>query len=237
MKNYSSIKPLVIEEYKRTQNMAGAARKFEINVKTVKAWIEKSEIEIKPTNLNVAGVKFGRLTALKHTEKDRFGKFIWRCECECGEFVDIRLNDLRSGKQKSCGCLRRENSQKVGRLNKGKVSPQRGENWYGDLSGKYYSQIRYSARKRNIEFNVSPKYLWELFVKQGEKCALSGLQIPINEDASVDRIDSGVGYIEGNIQWVHKHINNMKSNHKQEYFINMCEKIVLNTKKQKKDND
>lgn len=107
----------------------------------------------------------------------------------------------------------------------------------GDLSGDYVSRIRNGAKNRKIEFNVSIKYLWELFLQQNKKCKLSGIALSmqkfrknkkVNQTASLDRIDSSKGYIEGNIQWVHKDINNMKMNFNQEYFIELCKKVTKN---------
>ena len=43
--------------------------------------------------------------------------------------------------------------------------------------------------------------------------------------ASLDRIDSKKGYIEGNIQWVHKDINRMKWAFNEDYFIKLCNNI------------
>lgn len=40
--------------------------------------------------------------------------------------------------------------------------------------------------------------------------------------ASLDRIDSSLGYIEGNVQWVLREINFMKGNLDEEYFKNIC---------------
>ena len=34
------------------------------------------------------------------------------------------------------------------------------------------------------------------------------------------------GYIKGNVQWVHKDINYMKSNFEQPYFIDVCKMIA-----------
>ena len=45
--------------------------------------------------------------------------------------------------------------------------------------------------------------------------------------ASLDRIDSSKGYIQGNIQWVHKRINQMKWDSEENDFINWC-KLVAN---------
>jgi hypothetical protein len=62
-------------------------------------------------------------------------------------------------------------------------------------------------------------------------CSLSGQPLTIGMNryntASIDRIDSSKGYIEGNIQWVHKDINFMKRTYSQEYFVQMC-KLVSN---------
>ena len=58
---------------------------------------------------DITGQKFGRLTALHrlHNTKGRMSK--WLCVCECGNFVEVRLNSLTSGLTKSCGCLKKDN--------------------------------------------------------------------------------------------------------------------------------
>lgn len=49
--------------------------------------------------------KFGRLTALKKTEKrDGSGNVIWCCLCECGNETLVTSHSLLSGNTKSCGC-------------------------------------------------------------------------------------------------------------------------------------
>jgi hypothetical protein len=44
--------------------------------------------------------------------------------------------------------------------------------------------------------------------------------------ASLDRKDSTLGYIKGNLQWVHKDVNMAKGLMTQESFIKMCTIIV-----------
>lgn len=58
-----------------------------------------------PAPLNVKDVKFGRLTAIKPTSERGGSSIVWKCLCDCGSEVSIRLGDLRSGKTKSCGCF------------------------------------------------------------------------------------------------------------------------------------
>ena len=76
------------------------------------------------------------------------------------------------------------------------------------------------------------EYAWDLFLKQNRQCALTGLPLTIamhgNGNASLDRIDSLLGYEEGNVQWVHKHINLMKNALDENYFIKMCSLVAVN---------
>lgn len=65
---------------------------------------------------NLAGKKFGRLTAIERVSpinpNSAFGVW-WRCQCECGEVTSVTTASLRSGKTRSCGCLRREVSTRI----------------------------------------------------------------------------------------------------------------------------
>lgn len=103
---------------------------------------------------------------------------------------------------------------------------------FGDITGAFYYQIKSSAYIRNKEFNVSIETLDLLFKKSNYKCVYSGRPIrignssrhkhPLTTTASLDRINNNLGYIEGNIQWVHKDINKMKQKYTHQEFIDMC---------------
>lgn len=43
---------------------------------------------------------------------------------------------------------------------------------------------------------------------------------------SIDRINSDIGYEEGNIQWVDKRINMMKGSLSNKEFIELCTKVA-----------
>lgn len=55
--------------------------------------------------IDIAGQKFGSLTALEKTQKGK--KVGWRCRCDCGQEITIASHALRKGKHPSCGCKRR----------------------------------------------------------------------------------------------------------------------------------
>lgn len=107
---------------------------------------------------------------------------------------------------------------------------------YEGIPGYYLYRLKRATEEVNRNFEVTPKFLWELFLKQNKKCAISGIEIkfcPINEPhdrkdttASLDRIDSSKGYTEDNVQWVHKKVNSLKSNFTDKEFIEWCKIIT-----------
>lgn len=52
--------------------------------------------------------KFGRLTALKFTGRDKHRHLQWLCCCDCGNITTVSQANLMNGHTKSCGCLKRE---------------------------------------------------------------------------------------------------------------------------------
>ena len=59
------------------------------------------------------GLRFGRLIAL-HSVGSINGKLSWRCRCDCGSEKIASASDIKSGRIKSCGCLRRERARMNG---------------------------------------------------------------------------------------------------------------------------
>lgn len=63
--------------------------------------------------INMIGKKFGKLTVLEELlERDKFGNKMYKCMCDCGNFINVRGACLRVGNNKSCGCLRGVNHGK-----------------------------------------------------------------------------------------------------------------------------
>lgn len=102
---------------------------------------------------------------------------------------------------------------------------------FGEISGIYLWSIKRHAKERNIPFNLNTKDMWELFLKQKKKCAISGIRLFFTtskkdyqthkeQTASLDRKDSNKGYTIDNVQWVHKDINWMKNNFPEDKFFN-----------------
>ena len=54
---------------------------------------------------NIAGMKFGLLTAVEPTNKRATnGSVIWICKCDCGNVTEVSTGNLMRGHTLSCGC-------------------------------------------------------------------------------------------------------------------------------------
>lgn len=208
-------------------------KQFSVDTKIVKT---VGEFKLTKRFKDKTGFTNGYITVLEIAGKNLHSQIVWKCECKaCGrQDVYIASGDLN--RNISCGCARNN-------VNKLSTHPhhqtkEQSPYWkgYGEISGYKFCKIKDTALKRNIDFNISIEEIWELFLNQNRTCALSGAKLEFgtrgNElgTASLDRIDSNKGYIAGNVQWVHKHINLMKLDLEQDYFIELCS-MVANTKR------
>ncbi len=190
--------------------------------------------------IDLTGKTFGALTVLSRLEertKDR--GVLWECKCSCGKMVKIPSNSLTSGNTKTCLSKVCRNSVCDNYLKK-----------IGDISLSHLNSIKQNATKRNYSYNVLPEYLWDLYLKQNKKCALSGISIGFAETiripksknrsrdmtASLDRIDNRRGYEEGNVRWVHKKVNIMRNNSTDLEFHKWCELCYFESIKNIKPN-
>ena len=90
---------------------------------------------------------------------------------------------------------------------------------------KKSSQCR---RNKVLEYNLTLEYIKELLLKQEYKDYYTG-QVPENyEDYSIDRIDSNLGYIEGNIVITTNRVNAMKNDMSTEEFKKLISDIYKN---------
>lgn len=169
---------------------------------------------------------FGDLKVLCLSTNDVFGKTRWKCQCKCGREKIVNAASLIRGLTETCGfCAERHNFK-----------------GYQEISGVYWRKLIDSAEKRCYEFNITPQYVWEIYLSQNKKCNLSGVDIVFykNQDkgslqtASIDRIDSKLPYIENNIQILHKRVQKIKDVVPNDELIYWC-KLIFENKKELAD--
>lgn len=50
--------------------------------------------------------RFGRLIIMKELKERKDNLIVYRCQCDCGNVVDVKKIYLTTGETKSCGCLK-----------------------------------------------------------------------------------------------------------------------------------
>lgn len=166
---------------------------------------------------NVIGLRQGKLSILEEfitKNKNNKNESIWvKCQCDCGNQYTILKRSFLVRKISDCNKCRKYDKYKSCLKN----------------LNIYFSKIKSRALKNNVDFTITKDLLNDLIIKQNYKCKLSNKSIKLDDgSASLDRIDSSKGYIEGNVQWVHKIVNFMKQELSQEIFLDFCKCVAEN---------
>ena len=70
----------------------------------------------KASLLDLTGCKFGKLTAVKQVENNKYNHTQWLCKCDCGGSIITETIRLRYGKVNSCGCIKSNGERKINLL-------------------------------------------------------------------------------------------------------------------------
>lgn len=68
-----------------------------------------SSMDIKMNDLT--GRRFGRVVVIGRAGSSSGRISIWRCRCDCGTEFNAYANNLKSGRTRSCGCLKAESNR------------------------------------------------------------------------------------------------------------------------------
>lgn len=94
---------------------------------------------------------------------------------------------------------------------------------------------------RSVE--ITPDYCFEIGIKQNWLCALSGQPLEFKrggtywggkwcnpKSCTIDRIDSSLDYVKGNIQLITWEVNYIKQHLENDDFVNICTKVAKHNK-------
>lgn len=175
------------------------------------------------------GQKINGFTIIKEKlkiNKNNQYRIYYDCLCDCGRVFELYRGDIK--RQKACHVCKGIN------ISKAKFKG------FNEISGDLFTTIKKSAEIRNLTFDLSIEFLWELFINQQRKCNLTGVDISFaisrqkkdrnTRTASLDRIDSSLGYTKNNVQWIHKEVNYLKMNKKEQDLLYWCKLIYIYNK-------
>lgn len=146
----------------------------------------------------LTGRTFGRVVVRTFSYRDGHSKDHYLCECSCGNTKIIQGRSLLEGKTRSCGCLRDE----VARLPK----PNRRLPNEGGKKHQLFLSIKRRAKHRNLDFSITESDFTLLAFSNCHYCGSkpSNVFTAKNGDkleyGGVDRIDSELGYVNGNVR-------------------------------------
>lgn len=156
--------------------------------------------------IDISGEQFTRLTAIAPTEK-RDGTFVvWLCRCICVNLTEVRGRHLRTGRTKSCGCLRRQNNK----------------SWqkHGESRTRLYNiwkimvQRCFNSNRENYRYyggkGVTVCSEWLNNYPAFRNWALDN---GYADNLTIDRIDNDGNYVSDNCQWITRAENSRKSHH------------------------
>jgi 5-methylcytosine-specific restriction endonuclease McrA len=177
------------------------------------------------------GQVYNRLTVVNYAGKGKQGHLLYNCLCECGRYKIVTGSSLIRDENQSCGCLKSENTHRLGKSRIGKSNLTKGEAGLNHL----YSQYKHGAKKRNLEFTLSKECIKEISSKNCYYCGVSPKQ-KMNRESShgeylyngIDRLDNKKGYNIENCVPCCKQCNLAKNVMSYTEFINWV-KVVFET--------
>jgi hypothetical protein len=135
---------------------------------------------------DITNMKFGKLTALKPTNKKHRGNYLWECKCECGNKTEVTVVSLNSGNTKSCGCMFKFS-------------------WGQAALNTLYREYSRSAKKRGYSFELTKEEFEQLTEKNCVYCKVQPSQYYGHKEQhgeyiynGIDRVDNSKGYVLGN---------------------------------------
>lgn len=154
---------------------------------------------------NISGKKFNRLTALEKKGQGKHGT-MWLFECECGVQKEIRINHVKDGRVKSCGCFKSENNAEM--IRKFRTTHEMTDTrfyhtWEGMKARCYNPKSKGYNRYGGRGIKMSESWLvFDNFYRDMYDSYLKHSYVHSEKNTTIERNDSDKDYCLENCRWV-----------------------------------
>ena len=172
-----------------------------------------------PNFKNRVGERYGRLLVIAHAGKDKHGKHLWECKCDCGKTKLVNSDNLSSGKSRSCGCLLKEFLLRRGNqfglyedreVAIFKVQYNHLQRRHAKFGGEIISLEEFIEKSKQPCYYCGLPYSKELHDRRNETIGGGLFSDTIVQCNGLDRIDSAIGYTVENTVPCCKNCNTAK---------------------------
>lgn len=160
--------------------------------------------------LEIEGMKFGRLTAIRYSHTKNNLRY-WECICECGATVYVAAKQLKRGGTKSCGCAKMEWIKKL-KYKDGRCMDRLYGVWQTMLKRCYKENsntYKYYGAK-----GIKVCEAWHEYSNFKEWAMANGYKPDAPKgECTIDRIDCMKDYEPENCRWVNMDVQRKNKRH------------------------
>jgi hypothetical protein len=173
-----------------------------------KGWQGPRKKRYSKPQLELSGIRSGKLVAIERCGINHERRILWRCLCDCGNETQATASAIRLGLNKSCGCL----TGPKGKSHTGDSKRPEYAIWAG-IRQRCNNPNDTEAFKLYGARGISVHPEWD--IPDGFASFLAHVGERPGPGYSIDRTDNSRGYEPGNLRWAtpKEQAQNRRDNH------------------------